>query len=130
MKVLVGHLGNITSFRKEVKDMMKELEICVENNMGAEKMAEFENLQKATEIMQSELREAEAENMALQKKLTAMQREKEDQQICVICFELERGVLLSPCGHYCLCKKCAPKVKECPICRTGIKKRRFVPVFL
>lgn len=29
-------------------------------------------------------------------------------------------VILAPCGHYCICKDCSSKIKECPMCRSNI----------
>jgi len=31
-------------------------------------------------------------------------------------------VILAPCGHYCLCKDCAVKLKMCPMCRGNISQ--------
>jgi hypothetical protein len=37
---------------------------------------------------------------------------------CVICLEAPPTMVVVPCGHMCLCEKCADKVaKTCPICR-------------
>jgi len=49
---------------------------------------------------------------------------------CVVCLEGVTTVLLQPCRHLCLCKKCAKQTRtECPICRTPItsKTRVFLP---
>lgn len=40
--------------------------------------------------------------------------------LCSICLINEYNVCLRPCGHICMCLSCAPKFKNCPICRTPI----------
>ena len=42
---------------------------------------------------------------------------------CIICTEhINEGVLLIPCSHYQICKKCFLKIdSKCPQCRTGIE---------
>jgi len=41
---------------------------------------------------------------------------------CVVCFDAKVEVILSPCRHACLCKKCCSTLKSfstsCPLCRT------------
>lgn len=43
---------------------------------------------------------------------------------CRICFDKKIDVVLTPCGHHCLCQNCANLVKSknqgCPICRKKI----------
>ncbi len=43
---------------------------------------------------------------------------------CIICMDNTYEVILVPCGHYCLCKECATKLKlshsNCPLCRKKI----------
>lgn len=43
----------------------------------------------------------------------------DDDSCCVICLDLERSHLLYPCGHQCVCIRCAPTIQgmPCPICR-------------
>ena len=47
------------------------------------------------------------------------------QQLCVICCDLPKAVVLMPCRHLCLCEPCSKnkKVKQCPICRKQISDR-------
>ena len=33
----------------------------------------------------------------------------------------EVSIVLLPCGHLISCTKCAPALRQCPICRNGIK---------
>lgn len=45
----------------------------------------------------------------------------DDQHMCVVCFEALRTIVLVPCGHMALCKKCCEAIivnqgKECPLC--------------
>jgi len=39
--------------------------------------------------------------------------------LCVICIDAENTHIVLPCGHKCLCERCAPGVvgKPCPMCR-------------
>ena len=37
-------------------------------------------------------------------------------------------VALTPCGHVCVCDKCAGQVKECPWCK--VKVLGFLRIFL
>ena len=47
---------------------------------------------------------------------------------CAVCLEHPLEVVLHPCAHLCLCSQCAPRVKECPICRTEVRQRKKVHV--
>jgi hypothetical protein len=40
---------------------------------------------------------------------------------CVVCFEAPRSVVLQPCLHLVLCSGCAPKFKNCPMCRRDVR---------
>mmetsp|Transcript_49962 Transcript_49962/g.140828 ORF Transcript_49962/g.140828 Transcript_49962/m.140828 type:complete len:522 (-) Transcript_49962:101-1666(-) len=47
------------------------------------------------------------------------QREAEprDEDLCKICYDQGIDVVLYPCGHFVLCRWCAQKVSDCPVCR-------------
>lgn len=47
---------------------------------------------------------------------------------CITCLENAREVLLSPCGHVCLCSDCVLQVAICPVCREPI--RAIIPAFI
>lgn len=42
-------------------------------------------------------------------------------RLCKICMDNEIGIVFLPCGHLTTCVKCAPSLKDCPVCRTIIK---------
>ena len=44
-----------------------------------------------------------------------------EQRLCKICMDEEVSIVLLPCGHLVSCAKCAPALRDCPICRNGIK---------
>jgi len=44
-----------------------------------------------------------------------------EQRLCKICMDEEVSIVLLPCGHFVSCVKCAPALRNCPICRNGIK---------
>jgi hypothetical protein len=55
--------------------------------------------------------------------------EGSDNDVCVVCWEERRGVVLVPCGHLVLCRRCANDLMApqqqlrrplCPICRQGV----------
>lgn len=48
-----------------------------------------------------------------------------DSPDCVICLDKPKEVILSPCGHFCLCNSCCSKLgdnrqRKCPMCRQVI----------
>eukprot|EP01111_Echinosteliopsis_oligospora_P018440 TRINITY_DN8459_c0_g1_i1.p1 TRINITY_DN8459_c0_g1~~TRINITY_DN8459_c0_g1_i1.p1 ORF type:complete len:449 (-),score=75.02 TRINITY_DN8459_c0_g1_i1:4-1350(-) len=47
-------------------------------------------------------------------------------ELCVICWDRKKEVMIDPCGHICLCRGCAKKVTLCPACRVEISSRRKV----
>jgi len=52
-----------------------------------------------------------------------------DRQLCVICQDAQKTILLRPCNHYCLCGNCASNVTavtRCPLCNTTITDRMTV----
>jgi hypothetical protein len=40
------------------------------------------------------------------------ERDKE----CVVCMAAERQVVITPCGHICMCMSCANACDKCPVC--------------
>ena len=51
---------------------------------------------------------------------------------CVVCYEGDLEVVITPCNHLCLCIKCRDRLrdKKCPICRGQLENsiRVFIPV--
>ena len=53
----------------------------------------------------------------------------DDEKECIICMDQPKGVVYSPCGHYCCCRNCAETISknsnsilgECPMCRGKIE---------
>ena len=52
---------------------------------------------------------------------------------CIICMENMKEVMMEPCGHVCICRECAEKMRlpsgrvKCPVCRIRADTR---PVFI
>jgi hypothetical protein len=53
-------------------------------------------------------------------------RKHQQRQQCVICFAMNADIILTPCGHVCLCKEDADKLAtnmqlvKCPLCRQQV----------
>lgn len=45
-------------------------------------------------------------------------------QLCIVCKENPKEVILLPCGHVCVCEDCNEDISNlCPVCRTEIQSR-------
>ena len=55
------------------------------------------------------------------KSLEEENNELKDQILCKICMDKDVSIVFLPCGHLVSCDKCAPALKNCPICRNEIK---------
>lgn len=45
-----------------------------------------------------------------------------DENVCVICRDEQKNVVLMPCRHLCLCINCSGAIRICPLCRKPITK--------
>ncbi|OLQ08288.1 Apoptosis inhibitor IAP [Symbiodinium microadriaticum] len=53
--------------------------------------------------------------------------EEEDSNLCAICFDKEKKVILKPCGHDQFCFSCALRVRTCPLCRAALTSIEAIP---
>jgi hypothetical protein len=58
----------------------------------------------------------------------AIKKDAQERQMCVICQDRIKNMLLLPCKHLCLCEECSghAQVSSCPICRKPIKEKMKV----
>lgn len=46
-----------------------------------------------------------------------------DHQVCVVCQDAPRDVVLLPCAHFCVCCACSKKLQRvCPLCRQEVEQ--------
>lgn len=43
-----------------------------------------------------------------------------DQDECLACQERLKDTIISPCGHFCVCRACCEQLEMCPMCRQDI----------
>ena len=48
----------------------------------------------------------------------------QDAMECTVCMSARVQTVLIPCGHACLCRKCARRIRRCPCCRTVVERRQ------
>ena len=41
--------------------------------------------------------------------------------LCCVCMDAPRAVVLIPCGHLAVCQRCSSRLPQCPICRAVIR---------
>ena len=41
-----------------------------------------------------------------------------DEQLCCVCMDRPKMVMFEPCRHVSVCKQCAPRIAQCPLCKT------------
>jgi E3 ubiquitin-protein ligase MUL1 len=52
------------------------------------------------------------------------ENEQPEMQVCVVCCQNHRGIILLPCGHVCLCEDCSERITDlCPVCRAEIETK-------
>ncbi|CAD8106401.1 unnamed protein product [Paramecium sonneborni] len=57
-----------------------------------------------------------------QEKPQETQKGKDDSKLCQICFELPKGYVATPCGHFVYCQQCKNLAQgQCLICREPIQ---------
>lgn len=56
---------------------------------------------------------------------TIAQLRAASQNMCIICLEARKAVVLVPCGHFCFCTSCSGNYssKVCPACRRAIESK-------
>jgi len=62
---------------------------------------------------------------------SAPQEAEDNKNLCIVCEESTKQVILLPCKHMCLCKKCIAgclfkTLNECPMCRAKIEDSKEV----
>lgn len=76
-------------------------------------------------------RKIEEENLRKELEKTRKERRRQmrdndlpENQLCVVCRQNPREIILLPCGHVCLCEDCADGIHECcPVCRQQIERK-------
>eukprot|EP00929_Paragymnodinium_shiwhaense_P018243 TRINITY_DN12847_c0_g2_i1.p1 TRINITY_DN12847_c0_g2~~TRINITY_DN12847_c0_g2_i1.p1 ORF type:complete len:547 (-),score=94.39 TRINITY_DN12847_c0_g2_i1:104-1744(-) len=74
--------------------------------------------QRELSSLQQGMRNSRAQTAyTLQQQRSSEDPARRDEDLCKICYDNDIDVVLYPCGHFILCRWCAFKVSDCPVCR-------------
>ena len=110
MTELEDKIASLTSQLYEFKD---KLSIC------SSQLNEFKD---KLSLSSSQLNEARNQLSEVEKNYNLLS----ERNLCVICLDAQKTILLRPCNHLCLCGNCASNVtavRRCPLCNTTITER-------
>ena len=108
------------SARAAVDDLRSQLARQLQLNKVAMETTHLHH--KACRSYKAEARRGRVKDTtaALQSALTQSQAELAQalaKPECVVCMDAEATMVLTPCGHMCVCQGCSLGVSACPICR-------------
>ena len=55
-----------------------------------------------------------------------MNEKQSSYQLCRVCLDQNKNVVLRPCNHMAICKDCSVRIRQCPICQADIMERIIV----
>ena len=108
-------------FKKQKKDLEE-----FQKYQQEELKVEMVRIQKKQldPIMQKieELKKKQQKRLSENKENKSKEKTKLPNDMCVICLERPMIIALRPCGHICLCQRCARKLQpsNCPVCDSVI----------
>ena len=62
----------------------------------------------------------------------------EEDDLCIICYEYKKSIIMLPCGHLCTCERCFDQLRNlsqlrnnyngfrCPVCKTNIEQHKII----
>lgn len=113
------------SMAKQIQTLQEKLNIYKGKASSIDKMT-LSEINETIPVLQATLENLQARKKKLE------ESGKEAGNVCVICLDAPKTVLVTPCNHVCFCEDCAelfdPKTQAdgeeqqfCPICRTQIQ---------
>lgn len=55
--------------------------------------------------------------------------ENNDQELCCICLNNKKDMVIKKCGHVCMCKNCSLNINKCPMCRINFASEDLLKIF-
>jgi hypothetical protein len=120
-------LDHVEQARAAAAEAAAEVEAVAEAVAAVERLQMEQDLAAATLRMQTEALLVQQMQAQLGVPPAAPAPHPDDAEgQCVLCFDAPKDHVILPCGHVCVCKACAKRLKQmrnpsCPICRTAIR---------
>ena len=115
--------------RKEIqedfeKQIRREMEVQIDqaNALHRQKLLEIENEKKLL-LNLVNLKDDTAKKNSEQDK---EEKKVKEENSCVVCMDNDISIICVPCGHLCLCGKCAENLSTCPMCKTVVTKMQKI----
>ena len=105
---------------QKTSKLMSELKM--EKQKTSKTMSELKMEKQKTSKTMSELKMVQQEKSKIMSELTLVKQ----QQLCVVCFDGQKEVVLKPCRHLGVCSMCAPELGACPICRRPVQGKEKI----
>ena len=112
----------------EVAAAAAAVKAAAEAAAAAERLQAEEEVAAITLRMQSDaLRLQEAQQRLGNTVAAPTSQPDAEETMCVVCFDAPREYAIVPCGHQCVCARCAEQLTKtrtpmCPVCRGPIRE--------
>jgi hypothetical protein len=110
--------------QQQLKQNQKEQHLNSPNQQMNNDTAEL--VQRMEKVEKEVYGNQEAFNRNVHEEFEKIHEDIRGRNLCVICQDAQKTILLRPCNHYCLCGNCAfnvTAVRSCPLCNTTITER-------
>jgi hypothetical protein len=94
---------------------------------AAERLQAEEEIAALTSRMQSDALRLHEMRARVGSSAVPAAHQDTEETMCVVCFDAPKDHLIVPCGHQCVCARCAEQLTNtrtptCPVCREPIQQ--------